>query len=104
MFSYLSRFSLWVSSFLPPTGSPLVLFDGKILIDNIGTPWRRKTTKYIHTKAWMVIHPHIDMWHFGIGFDTHWHLAPEINFRFLFLNLHIIIRSQYWKLTKGERL
>ena len=97
MLDKLFGFSLWSSSHLPPTGRFIILFHDKVLIGNIGTPWVRRLEKSSPDKVWMRIYPHIDMWEFGLGFEFHWHLNPELNIQFLFFHLHIQIYPMYWK-------
>jgi len=104
IFNYLFRFSLWITHFLPAKRPLFVLFNGLVIVDNIGSPWKQTITKYFNAKAWLRIMPSIDMWSFGIGFQVNWHLTPHISFQFLFFKLGININQQYWNLTKDERL
>lgn len=103
MFAFLKGFSLFMVRFLHPTGSPILLFGGKILIDNIGDPYHRRINDSIYTNAWMRVYPHINMWQFGIGFKIDWVLHPQIDIRFLFFHLNITFYSMYWNLTKEQR-
>jgi len=97
IFGTLKRFSQWAAVYLPLTGNPIGLFDNRVLIDNLGNPYHRKLGKLIHEKAWMRIHLYINMWEFGVGFDCHWQLSPEINFRMGFFHFHAIIFPSNWK-------